>query len=97
MSEGQNQFDAEIESRVRNVSALGAAVRTALAEQIVLGGSFNIEQVAQTVRDRIVDPVCALIVAGIRERLGEVVGNGLAESVRSAVSETQGGPSLGVH
>jgi hypothetical protein len=98
----REQLESVIKDRIESAQRerLGAAVRTAVAEQIVLGGAFNTEQIAQTVReDRIVDPVCEVIVAGLRERLGEVVGDGLADSVRNAVSETtqSSGPSLGVH
>ena len=51
----REQLESVIKDRIESVQRerLGAAVRTALAEQIVLGGAFNTEQIAQTVRDRI--------------------------------------------
>jgi hypothetical protein len=67
---------------------LGEAVRAAFAEQIALGGGFDTDQIAEAVHDRIADHLCDAIAYGIREPRGEVLREGVTESVRTAFSQS---------
>jgi hypothetical protein len=83
---------------------LGAALRTALAEQMAMGTGFDQDALAEAVRVRIGDAIRNDITEGIRERVREALRDRLGEAIRNAVSQgapgaetTGSGPFAGVH
>lgn len=83
---------------------LDGAIREALAEQIALGSGFDVEQIAETVRDRIADPLASNPAHKFQERLGELLREHLVQAVRHVTSQgamrgevTAGASAMGLH
>jgi len=67
---------------------LDSAIRGALAEQIALGSGFDVEQIAETVRDRIADHLGYNLAHKLQEHLGEFLREHLVQAVRHVASQS---------